>query len=60
MWFRWHILRSYCFVAEVTFKFNKKSWLQTYIEMNTDLTKAAKNDFKNTFNVFEWIEDILI
>ena len=41
-------------------KFNKKSWLQTYIEMNTDLTKAAKNDFKNTFNVFEWIEDILI
>ena len=31
-------------------KFNQKSQLKPYIEMNTDLRKAAKNDFKKDFS----------
>ena len=27
-------------------KFNIKSWLKSYMEMNTDLGKAAENDFE--------------
>lgn len=27
-------------------KFNIKSWLKLYMEMNTDLEKAAENDFE--------------
>ena len=27
-------------------KFSQKSWLKPYIEMNTDLREAAKNDFE--------------
>ena len=30
-------------------KFNKKSWLKSYMDMNTDLGKATKNDFEREF-----------
>ena len=31
-------------------KLNQKSQLKPYIEMNTDLRKAAKNDFEKDFS----------
>ena len=34
-------------------KSNQKSWLKPYIDMNTDLTKAAKNGFKKDFFQFD-------
>ena len=30
-------------------KFNRNTWLKPYINMNTDLTKKAKNDFEKDF-----------
>ena len=32
--FRWHILRSYCFVVEVTFKWKDEIW-RNYYQINT-------------------------
>ena len=29
--------------------FNQKAWLTEYIDMNTELTKQAKNDFEKDF-----------
>ena len=31
-------------------QFNQEAWLKKYIDMNTDLRKQAKNDFKNDFS----------
>ena len=30
-------------------KFNQKAWLDPYVDMNTDLKKAPKNDFEKDF-----------
>ena len=30
-------------------EFNQEAWLKPYINMNTELTKVAKNDFKKDF-----------
>ena len=31
-------------------RFNQKAWLKSYIYMNTELRKTAKNDLKNLFS----------
>ena len=40
---------NYGLVLKKVFKFNQNAWLKPYIDMNTDLRKKAKSDFKKEF-----------
>ena len=45
---RWHILRSYCFVAEVTFNGSKNLHEELLLSKNeTDINKAKLKDLEN-------------